>query len=99
MQSIWRKPTKKYIPTKEIKHPLNIGDVVESLVPLTSEDNVKYPIGTKFRVVDIAAKVLIHKYIDEYHDHNEFFLNLVEEKQENDYNRTRCNFCCVRKVK
>ena len=76
-----------------------INQKVKNIVELKTESGELIPVGTILRIVVISCKVCKLKYTDEYHDNNDYFLNMVLDNQTNDYyNRIRSNFCTVKKI-
>lgn len=92
------------------KYNFSVGQIVTNKIPLTDENEVNIPVGSKLRIVAIAPKVFYtkKKAIQEQmviqdnsrlFDNRVYFFNAVRAEQKEDYgNRIRAHFVTIKKV-
>lgn len=88
--------------SRKNKFPANVGDIVETLVPLKRESGKPVTPGTRLRIVAVAPKV-VHKpdWVETYpqhYDNHDYFFNALPENESEDRDRIRANFVTIRKV-
>jgi hypothetical protein len=85
------------------KYGFSVGERVISKVILFDENEFLINVGEELKIVAIAPKVRktnpwAIKNAPDYSDNKDYFVNLVQANQENDYGRRiRCNFICIKK--
>ena len=79
----------------------NLNEIVETKVPLFTENGTDIPTGSKIRLVSFTPKVRIIKNGEKlWHDTKAYFYNAVVATQENDYSdRIRADFVTIKKIK
>ena len=79
----------------------NLDEIVETKVPLFTENKTVIPAGSKIRLVAFAPKVRIIKDgANLWYDKKSYFFNAVIATQENDYSdRIRADFVTIKKIR